>query len=223
MRDLSIYLKNRKINYQKLTNNSFVKENSTYILEKEIHNNEFKVVIEISKEKQTSKVIDLISNEEYILVDTKTSGSFVGKIKDEYETTIKAFIEKCTELNIFKSKNSKHVIKYIKSKYNGDLEYLWEKLPNCAIWRNKNNNKWYGLIMTIKESSLGLKSDKETEVLNIKYQKDKTKEIINNKTIYPAYHMNKKSWISIKLDEDINQKEIEELIDNSYNLLIEKK
>ena len=105
MRDLSIYLKNRKINYQKLTNNNFVKENSTYILEKEIHNNEFKVVIEISKEKQTSKVIDLISNEEYILVDTKTSGSFVGKIKDEYETTIKAFIEKCTEPNIFKSKN----------------------------------------------------------------------------------------------------------------------
>lgn len=223
MRNLSIYLKNRKIISKKVLDNGFIKENNSYILEKEINNNDFKVVIELTNDKQISKVIDLSSNEEYILVDTKTTGSFVGQIKDEYEKIINSFIENCTEPNIFKSNNSKQVIKYIKEKYNDDLEYLWEKLPNCAIWRNKNNDKWYGLIMQIKESSLGLKSDKETEVLNLKYQKDQTNEIINNKTIFPAYHMNKKSWISIKLDEDIDIKEIENLIDNSYNLLINKK
>lgn len=222
MRNLSTSLKNRIINYDKLLDNGFLKEKNKYLFEKSINNDEFKVIIEITKEKQISKVIDQNTNDEYILIDTKTTGSFVGKIKDEYEKIIKNFIEKCTIPNIFKSKNSKHVIKYIKNKYNDDLEYLWEKLPNCAIWRNKDNNKWYGLIMTIKESSLGLKSDNETEVLNLKYQKDQTDEIINNKTIYPAYHMNKSSWISIKLDEDINITEIENLIDNSYNLLINK-
>ena len=219
MRDLSIYLKNRKIDNKQLINNNFIKENDTYMLEKEIHNNEFKVVIEITKEKQTSKVIDLISNEEYILVDTKTSGSFVGQIKNEYESIIKNFIEKCTTRNVFKEENSKEVIKYVKEKYGTELEFLWEQYPNYGVLRNKDNNKWYGMLGVIKESSLGKKSENYIEGLNLKYQTDKINKIIDNKTIYPGYHMNKKSWITIVLNSNIDKEKLKRLIDNSYNLL----
>ncbi len=35
---------------------------------------------------------------------------------------------------------------------------------------------------------------------------------------FAGYHMNKKHWITIKLDGSVNINEIYELIDNSYNL-----
>ena len=39
----------------------------------------------------------------------------------------------------------------------------------------------------------------------------------------PGYHMNKKSWITIKLDESVETTTIFDLIDNSYNLSIGNK
>lgn len=46
--------------------------------------------------------------------------------------------------------------------------------------------------------------------------------MIDNEKIFTGYHMNKDSWITIKLDNSIKTKIIFELIDNSYNLSLEK-
>ena len=60
--------------------------------------------------------------------------------------------------------------------------------------------------------------NKEIEILDLRYQKEEIEKIIDNKKIFPGYHMNKSSWITIKLDETIPTKEIQKLIDNSYAL-----
>lgn len=218
MRNLKKELENKKINYEILTEKGFRKQKAKYLFEKNICDNSFKVVIEISKEKKVSKVVDLLTNEEYILVDTKSSGSFVGKIKSEYEKIIASIIKECTTSNVFKNKKSQKIIKYIKEKYDSELEYLWDKYPDCAIYRHKKNNKWYGLLMKIKASSIGLASNKKIEILNLKYQKENISDIIDYKNIYPGYHMNKNNWITINLEEQIDIKQIKSLIDNSYEL-----
>ena len=64
---------------------------------------------------------------------------------------------------------------------------------------------------------------REIEVINLRYQKDKIDNIIDNKSIFPGFHMNKKSWITIKLDGSIKIDKIYELIDNSYNISLNKK
>ena len=43
-------------------------------------------------------------------------------------------------------------------------------------------------------------------------------KIVDNEKFFPGYHMNKKSWITIKLDNSVDIKTIKKLIDNSYNL-----
>ena len=40
---------------------------------------------------------------------------------------------------------------------------------------------------------------------------------------YPAYHMNKKSWITVVLDETLKDATIMELIEKSYNFSAGKK
>lgn len=218
MRNLDIYLKNKVVDYKKLTEYGFEKIEENYLYHKKIIDDQFEVTISFGKD-NSSKVIDLENDDEYFLVDVENSvGEFVGKVREEYENIIQNIIDKCTNSNIFKNKQTKQIIKYIKEKYNDDLEFLWEKYDDCAIWRNKSNNKWYGLLMTIAEEKLGLKSNKEIEVLNLKYQKDEIDKVVDNKGIFPGYHMNKRSWISIVLDDTIDNKYIKELIDNSYIL-----
>lgn len=150
-------------------------------------------------------------------------GNFVGKLKEEYENILNDIIKKCTTPNIFKSTQAKKIIKYIKEKYNDDLEYLWKKFPNNAIWRNKNNNKWYGALLEIPESKLGIESDKIIEIIDLRYQKDKIKEIVDKQKVFTGYHMNKNSWITIKLDGSVKTEKIFTLIDNSYNISLNKK
>ena len=102
------------------------------------------------------------------------------------------------------------------------MEYLWKKFPNNAVWRNKDNNKWYGVLLVLSESKLGIDSDDIIDIIDLKYQKDNIKEIIDNKKVFEGYHMNKDNWITIKLDGSVDIKEIYKLIDNSFGLSLEK-
>ena len=202
----------------------FKKQENKYIFKNKIYNKQFEIVVIISDKQKTSKLIDLANDEEYIMVDIQDcAGKFVGEIRQEYEKTIQDIINKCTIDEIYKNQQSKEVIKYIKEKYDDDLEFLWKKYDNNAIWRNKQNNKWYGVLLVISSKKLGLDYDKEIEILDLRYQKDEIDKIIDNKKIYPGYHMNKKSWITINLDNTVNINKIYKLIDNSYNLIVGNK
>lgn len=223
MRNLNKGFENKIIEYEKLLEYGFILKDNKYILEKSINNNLFQVIVEISKDNSVSKVVDLATKEEYILVDVSSSaGDFVGRVKAEYDNILNDIIEKCTTLNIFKSKQTKMIIQYVKEKYKDDLEYLWKKFPNNAIWRNKRNNKWYGALLVVSENKLGISSDKVVEIIDLRYQKDKLKEVIDHNKILEGYHMNKNSWITIRLDESVEIEEIYKLIDNSYKLSSEK-
>ena len=71
MRDLKDLFFKRKIDYDKLIDYGFVKEDKTYILRTNIIGGDFEVEIRISDNEKTSRVIDLVSNMEYVLVDVE--------------------------------------------------------------------------------------------------------------------------------------------------------
>ena len=224
MRNLESKLKNRKINDTLFVEYGFKKDKSKYIYQTKIQNNQFEIQVVISEKESYAKLIDLENEEEFALVDVETStGQFIGSIKQEYGNVIDDIIQKCTSKEAFKSKQAKEVIQYIKKKYGDELEFLWEKFDDNAIWRNTQNDKWYGVLLTLSERKLGLESDKVVEVIDLRYQKEKIEDILNQPNIFPGYHMNKKSWITVKLDETVDIKEIYSLIDNSYNLSIGNK
>ena len=223
MRNLSDELKRKTINYRVLKSFGFIKKDDSYYYEKNILD-EFKIIIEIKDEKVTSKIIDLNLLDEYLAVDIKgATGEYVGKVKDRYENEINNFINSCTDVDIYKSKYIKEIIKYVKDKYHDDLEFLWEKFSDTSIVRNKQNNKWYLVFMIITKDKLGDFEEKEIEVIDIRYDKGDIDKIIDNKNIFPGFHMNKNSWITIILDDNIDINYVKMLIDNSYDLSLGEK
>ena len=223
MRSLNNELKNKIIDFNKLLQYGFINQDNQYIFKTKIYNQQFEMIVCFSEEQSISKLIDIANEDEYILVDVQDStGEFVGKVREEYENKLQDIIEKCTNPNVFKSEQAKEIIKYIKEKYNDDLEYLWKKFPENAVWRNKINNKWYGALLVLSERKLEIASDRIIDIIDLRYQKDKIKEIIDHEKVFAVYHMNKDSWITIRLDGSVNIQEIYKLIDNSYTLSLEK-
>ena len=224
MRNLDSKLKNREISYKALLKYGFIQEYKKYIYKCKIQDGQFEVEVSISDAGSYAKLIDLENEEEFVLVDLENStGKFVGQLREDYENIIDDIFVKCTSKEVFKGSQAKEVISYITEKYGDELEFLWEKFDDNAIWRNKQNSKWYALLLTISESKLGLNSDKVIEAIDLRYQKDKIENIVDGSKIFPGYHMNKKSWITIKLDGTVSTQEIFNLIDNSYHLSIGNK
>ena len=72
--------------------------------------------------------------------------------------------------------------------------------------------------MKIKGQSLKIK-EPYIDIMNIKCNPDTITKLIDNVNYYPAYHMNKKYWLTIILNNDTNKKELYDLLDKSYNLV----
>lgn len=154
------------------------------------------------------KVYDNDFNEEFALVG---SGSFVGNIKSVCNDLIDDICFKC------KNRLQVDIVKdYIFNKYGDSFEYLWKKFPLDGVFRNKINSKWYCLIMNISLDKLGINSNRREYVLNV-INRD---SIVDNKSIFLGYHMNKKNWITILLDDSLSNDFIFRLIDNSYDFSV---
>lgn len=221
MRDLSKDLENRKIIVKSLNDYGFILENNIYKYEKYIMNNEFKIIVIVENDKMFSKVIEVLFDDEYLMLDIETStGEYVGKIRDEYNNIIKDIIDKCTYKDVYKSKQTIKIIDYVRKKYHDELEFLWD--DENAIWRNKKRKKWYAVLMVLSENKINGNSTDKIEVINLRYQKNLINDLIDNKKFFPGFHMNKNNWITIKLDGSVEIKEIYELLDNSYNISLNK-
>ncbi len=216
MRNLTKEFANKNINFDKLIEYGFTKQSEHYLYEKSILNH-FQVQVDITKEKQVSKVMDLETNEEYILVDVfENASSFSGKVREEYTSILEDIVKTCTDFSVFQSSQAKQVIDYIRKTYHHEAEYLWEKAPENAIWRHPENQKWYGIMMTISKQKLGEQEDEPIDILDLKYPKEKIPFIVDNKNIFLGYHMNKQHWITIPLDGRMDIKEIYRFIQMSY-------
>lgn len=224
MRDLTDIFSKRAVNYSKILSYGFEKIDEFYVYKKRIRNDSFEIKIVISENKKYSELIDIENDMEYALVDIEdATGEFVGMLKQEYENVINDVIGKCTNKEVFKCKQSKEIIEYVRKRYHDELEFLWEKFDDNAIWRNKVNNKWYALILTVPENKIRGNSDKKIEIIDIMFQKEKIDDIVDGVKVYPGYHMNKKSWITVVLDESMDNDELFKLIDNAYNLSVGNK
>ena len=112
------------------------------------------------------------------------------------------------------------IIEHIKAEYDAEPEFLWpERYPGYAVFRHSNNKKWFALIATISANSLGLKDNRQINVINLKFNKNQTYDFAEtNDHVFPAYHMNKNNWITIWLDGTLPNGLIFELIKKSHLL-----
>ena len=109
----------------------------------------------------------------------------------------------------------------IKETYSVEAEYLWDGETH-AVFRHPVSNKWFGIIMEVKKKNLHIlgyeKSDESEDVINVKANPIFIEDLLHEGAFLPAYHMNKKNWVSIRL-ELIKETALKKFIDESWNLV----
>ncbi len=210
----------KKLNRAKLISYGFSKEADGYRYQTIVMNGQFRLNVFITNDEAVStQMIDSTSNEEYYLYKVEASeGAYVGKARTVCENLLKDISKKCFEPDIFRSKQTIAVIEYVRKRYGNELEFLWEKFPDNAVWRRKDTHKWYGAILTVSMRKLGLSSNDIVEIIDLRLNPEQMIKTIDNKKYFPGWHMNKKSWYTIILDNSVPTEELYRRIDESYVL-----
>lgn len=209
----------KRVMINKLVPYGFKKQKSKYVYETDIMDGDFQLTISASQSGEIdTSLIENGTGDEYILYKTDATGSFVGNVRKEIEKVLSDIVDQCYEPAVFKSEQAKRLIEYVRSQYGDELEFLWTKFPDNAIWRRKDNKKWYGALLTIPKSKLDGKTEDIIEIVDLREKPEAIEILIDGKTYYPGWHMNKKSWYTITLDNAISDNELFDRIDESYRL-----
>lgn len=202
---------------EQLNGFGFKEEVEKLIYRKEILNSSFLIEIVFVNNQLTIEVYDLEFDEIYSLFSVDSAvGETVQNVREHVENLLSSILGLADE----SGKITLDVIDYCNNKYDRNHVNPFKKHPDILAFVNEKN-KWYALLLDVEYNKVNKNTDITTKVkiLNVKYPTDKILEIIDNKNIFPAYHMNKKHWISIVLDKNIKLETIKELIDMSYSLV----
>ncbi len=210
----------KKADFGKLTVYGFKRAGGNFIMTKRLSGCGFLLTVTVNNLGQIfSEVIDDNLNEPYTLhLIDGASGGFVGQVRTDYENALKEIAEQCFDVEIFKNDCTKELIAAVKDFYGDELEFLWEKFSGNAVWRRKDNKKWYAAVLSVSKRKLGFDSDEIAEVIDLRIQPEKLEDLIDNKNYFPAYHMNKKHWFTIILDGSVPSDVIFDYLQNSYDL-----
>ncbi|MCM1115048.1 MAG: MmcQ/YjbR family DNA-binding protein [Clostridium sp.] len=217
---INFIFKRKSVDFDKLTAYGFVKEIDKYSYSTVLSGSGFEMTVTITEQGEIGAVIiDPAFNEPYTLhLADGAVGSFVGSVKEEYERILTDIADKCFIPDVFKSNQAKEIIAFVKDKYNDEFEYLWEKFPDNAVVRRKDNKKWYAALLTVSKRKLGIDSDEIAEVIDLRIKPENLEELIDGVNYFPGYHMNKKHWYTIILDSTVPIEEICERLAESYRL-----
>lgn len=213
--------KSYQFNQEKAYTYGFVESSGVWIYSCQILQGDFVMTVSITTDNVSFQVFDQETGDLYPQVHMESmTGSFVASVREACLEILYQIRKACFEVQDFICPQTKRIMTQVQEKYGNQLEYLWEKSPDTAVLRHEGNKKWYAVLMKISWDKLEKGREELVEAVNLKH--DKVADLLSKKGIYPAFHMNKRYWISVALDDTLSDKEVLEFIEKSWNLTTKK-
>ena len=95
----------------------------------------------------------------------------------------------------------------------------WSDDNTSIVFRSNKNKKWIGIMMDIPPSRLKMQGEENVDVINLKHTQSKIPSLIDNRYIFPAWHMNKNTWITVLLSSDLDWDFFSSLVEESRRLV----
>lgn len=130
--------------------------------------------------------------------------------------------------------NTNEIDKFILGNFGGVVKDCpWEDAPGYVVYRHGDNRKWFALkFEASKEQLLRLKNDdaavngyadgEMVEIVNVKVDAEMIPDVVKVTGFLPAFHMNRKHWVTILLDNEVDAARTKALVEMSYNLTARK-
>ena len=209
--------KSYQLNQEKASTYGFVENGRVWTYNCQILQGDFFMTVSITPDNVSFQVFDQETGDLYPQVHMESMrGTFVGSVRQASLEILYQIRKDCFDVQDFICPQTKRIMDQVQENYGNQLEYLWEKSPNTAVLRHEGNKKWYAVMMRIPWDKLEKGREGLVEAVNIKH--DQVADLLSQKGIYPAFHMNKRYWLSLVLDDSLLDEEVLELIERSWNL-----
>ena len=213
--------KSYQFNKEKAHAYGFLENGEVWTYSCQILQGDFIMTVSITTENVSFQVFDQETGDLYPQVHMESMrGSFVGSVREACLEILYQIRKACFDVQDFICPQTKRIMTKVQEKYDNQLEYLWEKSPDTAVLRHEDNQKWYAVVMRIPWDKLEKGREGLVEAVNLKH--DQVADLLSKKGIYPAFHMNKRYWLSLALDDSLQDEEVIELIERSWNLTVKK-
>ncbi len=70
--------------------------------------------------------------------------------------------------------------------YGDVLEFLWQRSPDNAIFRRKDNRKWYAAILTVSKAKLGFDNSTPVEIIDLRILPDDMEGLLDGINYLPG-------------------------------------
>ena len=210
-----------QFNSKKAKGYGFVENQGVWTFSSTILQGDFLMIVTVKDGDLALQVYDQETGDLYPQVHMESMrGNFVESVREACLEFLYDIRKACFDVQEFLCPQTKRIMTLVQAKYENQLEYLWEKSPDTAVLRHDDNQKWYAVLMKISWEKLDKSREGQVEVVNLKH--DQVADLLVEKGIYPAFHMNKRYWLSLALDDSLQDEEVIELIEKSWNLTLKK-
>ena len=210
-----------QFNSKKAKEYGFVENQGVWTFSSTILQGDFLMIVTVEDGVLALQVYDQETGDLYPQVHMESMrGTFVGSVREACLEVLYDIRKACFEVQEFLCTQTKRIMTHVQENYEDQLEYLWEKSPDTAVLRHDDNQKWYAVLMKISWEKLDKSREGQVEVVNLKH--DQVADLLLGKGIYPAFHMNKRYWISLPLDDTLSDEQVLELFERSWFLTSKK-
>ena len=213
--------KSYQFNQEKANAYDFIENEGVWSDTFQILDGDFVMTVSITTDNVSFQVFDQETGDLYPQVHMESMrGAFVGSVREACLEILYQVRKACFDVQDFICPQAKRIMDQVQEKYGDQLEYLWEKSPDTAVLRHEDSQKWYAVLMRIPWDRLDKAREGQVEAVNLKH--DCVADLLSQKGIYPAFHMNKRYWISLALDDSLSDNEVLDLLEISWNLTLKK-
>ena len=174
--------------------------------------NSLYVKMRIAPGKLDVEVYDAIFNDRY---QPFVSGHGGAAIKSEVREIVEKILAACGQ----KVDAKAQIVEFMRSRFGTEPEFPWKEYPTDCTFKTAISKKWYAIIMNISAKSLGQTGEDNIDIINIKLPPEQILQLHDNARYFPAYHMNKKYWLTVVLNANTDFDTLKELIVTSHGLV----
>lgn len=203
--------------FSKLERYGFVKTAEGFVLTRPFMDGAFVAVVSVRRDGTVEgDVSDADTGDAYLPLRVETgAGGFAERVRNAYKAVLEDIRDKCFAPKLFAGDQANRIARKIFETYGDEPGFPWGG-DDGGVFRNPETAKWYGLIMNIDASKLDPNLSGTVDVMNLKISADKIPELVKEDGLYPAYHMNKKYWISAALNDTLPDETVMGLVAESY-------
>ena len=220
--DFSYLLHHHTLNPDRLEKEGFCKENEVYRIRKTFSDPNFYAILVFGENRFEVKVYETSFNEEYIPFTLKSVQTpLVAGLREQVQAWVSDLLAKAFDQHSFQER----LLDYAQTKFHSPIEHPFHEEPyaSTSVLRVKKGGKWYALFMEVKAKTILGKDEGELKVVNLKMDPKLLEESLDHIHFFPAYHMNKKYWITVLLDETTPWDKTKALLEGSYALVAKTK